>query len=98
MIDIERLAREAAKGHPDYTPDIDPPEPELMAFFERFAALVRNEVLEEAAKVCDDDADSHHENQHGASDGRYDWKEDSARDCAAAIRSLKTDPNDKLTR
>jgi len=45
MIDIEQLAREAGFGN--YAS-------EARSIFERFAALVRNEVLEEAAKVADD--------------------------------------------
>lgn len=88
MIDIERLAREAgligSYGQREIAHD---------RLLQRFASL----VLEEAAKVCDDEAGSYRQNQTGASDGRYDWKEDSARDCADAIRSLKTDSNEKLT-
>lgn len=46
MIDIERLAREAGF--------IDRASFNHFAELQRFAALVRNEALEEAAKCCDE--------------------------------------------
>ena len=45
-----------------------------LAFLERFAALVRAEALEEAAKVCD---------EFGP------WRDTTGKDCAEAIRGLK---------
>jgi hypothetical protein len=75
MIDIEKLAREAAKDHPDFDEDVEAPEPELLAFFQRFAAL----VLEEAAKCCD-------EKSMFASCAS---ESDTIYDCAHAIRALK---------
>jgi hypothetical protein len=55
MIDIERLAREA--GFVAYGEDCGEyriPTPAFKHRMEWFAALVRNEVLEEAAAVCDE--------------------------------------------
>lgn len=90
-MNIEKLAREAGGTvmHPyDYGAK---PDRMILTFdsLQRLAALIRAEVLEEAAKVCDMEADDYRQNQCGASDGRYDWKEDSAKDCATAIRALK---------
>ena len=48
-----------------------------LAFLERFAALVRKEALEEAAKVCED------------IDREYEGEDVLATWCAAAIRGLK---------
>ena len=51
---------------------------------ERFAQIIRNQALEDAAKCCDD-------LHHG---WRWDDEPDSAsgpRDCAHAIRSMKKD-------
>ncbi len=82
MIDIERLAREA--GMCDALCN-DSHNGEVVmivgdADVQRFAAMVRNEVLEEAANVCDN------------------YEEQATYMAAKAIRSLKTDPNGKLTR
>lgn len=85
-MNIEKLAREA--GFMAYGEDCGEyriPTPAFKDRMKRFADL----VLEEAAKLCDMEADDYRQNQCGASDGRYDWKEDSAKDCAAAIRALK---------
>ena len=79
MIDIERLARQAgiAKHGLGWTC--------WESQLERFAALVRNEVLEEAAKCCDDAKPS----------GGRMWTDDQAAcfDCLTsvsdAIRALK---------
>jgi hypothetical protein len=37
--------------------------------------------------VCESEAEMFKSCAYGANDGRYDWKEDGARDCAAAIRA-----------
>jgi hypothetical protein len=76
MIDIEQLAREAGFGN--YAS-------EARSIFERFAALVRNEVLEEAAKVCAAEKVNYELTQHAA-DEAYNMAVDH---CAAAIRALK---------
>jgi len=65
---IERLAREA--GLADFGGWTE-------ASVERFAALIRAEVLEESAKVCD--------NLDDGQVGNFDGSER----CAAAIRALK---------
>ena len=55
---------------------------------ERFAALVRNATLEEAAGVCESKitgGDYHHLAQHG----HWDHMAQSTTNCAAAIRALK---------
>jgi hypothetical protein len=52
-----------------------------------FAALVRADEREACAKVCESEAEMFKSCAYGANDGRYDWKEDGARDCAAAIRA-----------
>jgi hypothetical protein len=54
---------------------------------ERFAALVRADEREACAKVCESEAEMFKSCAYGANDGRYDWKEDGARECAAAIRA-----------
>jgi hypothetical protein len=54
---------------------------------ERFEALVRADEREACAKVCESEAEMFKSCAYGANDGRYDWKEDGARDCAAAIRA-----------
>jgi hypothetical protein len=41
---------------------------------------------EACAKVCESEADMFKSCAYGANDGRYDWKEDGARECAVAIR------------
>jgi hypothetical protein len=52
-----------------------------------FEALVRADEREACAKVCESEAEMFKSCADGANDGRYDWKEDGARDCAAAIRN-----------
>jgi isopenicillin N synthase-like dioxygenase len=42
---------------------------------------------EACAKVCESEAEMFKSCAYGANDGRYDWKEDGARDCAEAIRA-----------
>jgi hypothetical protein len=54
---------------------------------ERFEAIVRADEREACAKVCESEADMFKSCAYGANDGRYDWKEDGARDCAVAIRN-----------
>jgi hypothetical protein len=68
---------------------------------EDFAALVRADERDRAirenayvlaereacAKVCESEAEMFKSCAYGANDGRYDWKEDGARDCAEAIRA-----------
>lgn len=77
MTDIERIAYEADPFGKDgmlYYAATDTPET-----LQRFYDLVRNEVLEEAAKVCDER--SMFSSCAAESDTIYD--------CAAAIRALK---------
>ena len=52
----------------------------------------RIDALEEAKLACEAEADESKLSAPGASDGRYDWKEDGARDCVSAIESLKGKP------
>jgi hypothetical protein len=52
-----------------------------------FEALVRADEREACAKVCESEADMFKSCAYGANDGRYDWKEDGARECAVAIRA-----------
>lgn len=63
---------------------------DLRPFIERFAALVRADERsverEACAKVCESEEDMFKSCAYGANDGRYDWKEDAARECAATIR------------
>jgi hypothetical protein len=56
-------------------------------FLKRFADLVRADEREACAKVCESEAEMFKSCAYGANDGRYDWKEDGARDSAAAIRA-----------
>ena len=54
MKTVIEMAQEAAIGHPDYDPDnVPPPEGEDLAFFERFADLVRADEREACAKVIE---------------------------------------------
>ena len=76
MIDIERLAREVGMSRDGrlylaYREDL-----------QRFAALVRNEVLEEAAETCDG---VYHQNI-GPSHGEVRY---GIAACSSAIRALK---------
>jgi hypothetical protein len=52
-----------------------------------FEALVRADEREACAKVCESEAEMFKSCAYGANDGRYDWKEDGARECAVAIRN-----------
>jgi hypothetical protein len=52
-----------------------------------FEALVRADEREACAKLCESEAEMFKSCAEGANDGRYDWKEDGARDCAYAIRA-----------
>jgi len=54
---------------------------------EKLVALARADEREACAKVCESEAEMFKSCAYGANDGRYDWKEDGARDCAAAIRA-----------
>ena len=83
MIDIERLA--LLTGLTGYGPTVMAPAQydDFLRVVENFAALVRNEVLEEAAKEAE---------SLWRIDGQF-----TADEFAAAIRALKTDPNEKLT-
>jgi hypothetical protein len=56
---------------------------------ERFAALVASAEREACAKVCESEAEMFKSCAEGVNDGRYDWKEDGARDCAYAIRARR---------
>ena len=90
MIDIERLAREAG-GTVMQPYDYGAAPDRMILTFEalqRFAALVRNEVLEEAAKVCAAEKVNYELTQHAA-DEAYNMAVDH---CAAAIRALKEKP------
>jgi hypothetical protein len=42
---------------------------------------------EACARVCESEAEMFKSCAYGANDGRYDWKEDGARECANAIRN-----------
>jgi hypothetical protein len=53
----------------------------------RLVALVREDEREACAKVCESEAEMFKSCAYGANDGRYDWKEDGARECAVAIRN-----------
>jgi hypothetical protein len=59
-------------------------------WFEAVTAQHKQEILAEreaCAKVCESEAEMFKSCAYGANDGRYDWKEDGARECAAAIRA-----------
>jgi hypothetical protein len=49
----------------------------------------RIDALEEAKQACEREADGFMRCIPGSYAGRYDWKEDGARDCVEAIESLK---------
>jgi hypothetical protein len=65
---------------------LKPPE-DVIERFNAFEALVRADEREACAKVCESEAEMFKSCAYGANDGRYDWKEDGARECAAAIRA-----------
>ena len=58
----------------------------LQGELDKFAELVRADEREACAKLCEEAAQTHERYTYDAYDGRYDWKADSARDCADAIR------------
>jgi len=63
------------------------PHDQFMERVKAFEALVRADEREACAKVCESEAEMFKSCAYGANDGRYDWKEDGARDCATAIRA-----------
>lgn len=84
MINIERLAREAGFiWLDDYLigGSLSAPQPDK-PLLQRFAALVRNEVLEEAAKLADEKYQARKANG-------FPREASTARSLAAAIRALK---------
>jgi hypothetical protein len=80
MRDTIDMAREVYGAHTEWT---GAPLDRL----EQLVALVRADQREIDAKVCESEAEMFKSCAYGANDGRYDWKEDGARDCAAAIRN-----------
>ena len=89
MRDTIDMAREAG-----FDITCDPTETPWRTFVEgweedlkAFEALVRADEREACAKVCESEAEMFKSCAYGANDGRYDWKEDGARECAAAIRA-----------
>jgi hypothetical protein len=59
-------------------------------WFDAVTAQHKQEILAEreaCAKVCESEAEMFKSCAYGANDGRYDWKEDGARECATAIRA-----------
>jgi len=59
-------------------------------WFEAVTAQHKQEILAEreaCARVCEAEAEMFKSCAYGANDGRYDWKEDGARECATAIRA-----------
>jgi len=59
-------------------------------WFDAVTAQHKQELLAEreaCAKVCESEAEMFKSCAYGANDGRYDWKEDGARECADAIRA-----------
>jgi hypothetical protein len=63
------------------------PHDQFMERVKAFEALVRADEREACAKVCESEAEMFKSCAYGANDGRYDWKEDGARDCASTIRA-----------
>jgi len=62
------------------------PHDHVLQGIKAFEALVRADEREACAKLCESEAEMFKSCAEGANDGRYDWKEDGARDCAYAIR------------
>jgi hypothetical protein len=59
-------------------------------WFDAVTAQHKQEILAEreaCARVCESEAEMFKSCAYGANDGRYDWKEDGARECATAIRA-----------
>lgn len=89
---VERLARGAGFDPIAFEQPEGYDGGETKARFERFAAAVRAEALEEAARVCDSVEDSEwHSFKRGAGRGdpQCQGQSDGASQCAAAIRALK---------
>ena len=62
------------------------PKPDLPTL-ERFAQIIRNQALEDAAKCCDElKPTNHYYERYGS-----DWATGTL-DCCEAIRSMKKDP------
>ena len=80
MRDTIDMARAVYGAHTEWT------ESQLERL-KQFEALVRADEREACAKVCESEAEMFKSCAEGANDGRYDWKEDGARDCAYAIRA-----------
>ena len=82
--DVIRLAKEAhgaliTEDYPGHTGQLDP---WTLRLLERFTAL----VMEECAKVCEKQITGHH---FLATHGHFDHMDQSATNCAAAIRAKK---------
>ena len=88
---LEAMAREAGGSPVDY----DDPQCSIgdMAFdpegLTRFAALVRAQALEDAARLCDARAAEHDESAQLEQDPRFAVYAKHERRCAAAIRAMK---------
>jgi len=74
------LRAESVKGQSDWWECFD-------EAIEKLVALARADEREACAKVCESEAEMFKSCAYGANDGRYDWKEDGARECAVAIRA-----------
>jgi hypothetical protein len=77
------MAREAGCA----VPSIDGKSWCVSPSIEKLVSLVRADEREACAKVCESEAEMFKSCAYGANDGRYDWKEDGARECAVAIRA-----------
>ena len=83
MKTVIEMAHEAAIGHPDYDQDdVPPPEGEDLAFFERFADLIRADEREACARLCD-----------ARVMGDNNREDMEAKRCAADIRSFRARSN-----
>ena len=96
-MNIEALAREAGlccdKGH-WFSPAGDP-EDEIDVSTEdltRFAALIRAQALEDAARACEARAEDHEESASLENDSRFAVYAKHERRCASAVRALKDKP------
>jgi hypothetical protein len=87
--EVLRLSKDGIWANPDIPAD-DAAKLVLEAIDANIKILVQKAVLAEreaCAKVCESEAEMFKSCAYGANDGRYDWKEDGARECAAAIRA-----------
>jgi hypothetical protein len=75
--------RLSANAWDRWSDDMDRRTEQLLALFVKAVKAER----EACAKVCESEAEMFKSCAEGANDGRYDWKEDGARDCAYAIRA-----------